>query len=441
MSRLIGGCLLADRGDVKQQTVDGAVKSLAEARPRDLDGLRFVGCQPILDREQKTFGHELLFRSGTGNHFSGDADNATRQVIDGALTMGLETPIGPGKIFVNCTRQSLIEGLVTLLPVATTVLEVLETVHVDAAVLAACAELKEMGYQLALDDYMPKEEMDQLLGLADYVKLDLRVCDRAALATIRRHVDGRGIALLAEKVETESEFERSVEDGFEYFQGYYFSRPKMVGSREIPANKAVSLQLLSLVCQPSYDRALVEKLLMAESSLCFRLLRLVNSAGMGIRHPVRTVHQAILMIGEEELAKLIMVASAVTLGSDAKAATELIALALARARFCEMLAPAARQSTGEQYLIGMMSVMDAMLLMPIVDILKMLPLREEAMGVLQGELGPASLPLRMVLAYEQQDWKTCEGICGRIRIPEARMMELYAASQRYAAERIGSMGV
>jgi c-di-GMP-related signal transduction protein len=263
-----------------KQKVRSRNSSLA-VDPAALDGtvaetLRYLGCQPILDRDQKIFGHELLFRSGHGHHFSGDGDSASRQVIDTAVTMGLQGLIGSGKIFVNCTREALTQGLVTLLPVATTVLEVLETIAVDDAVVDACVRLKGMGYQIALDDYLPQDGMDRLLGLADYVKLDFRLCDRAMLRKIRRHVDGRGIALLAEKVETEAEFERSVGDGFQYFQGYYFSRPKMLESRDIPANKAVALQLLSLVSQPAYDLALVEKLLLAESSLCFRLLRLVN---------------------------------------------------------------------------------------------------------------------------------------------------------------------
>ncbi len=429
----------ADREVVMPENASKAVMLAESDTPPPAEMLRFLGCQPILDREQNTFGHELLFRSGSGNHFSGDPNNASRQVIDGALTMGLESLIGPGKIFVNCTRESLTEGLVTLLPPANTVLEVLETVEVDDGVIAACERLKDAGYQIALDDYVPHPAMDRLLQLANYVKLDFRLCERDALLRIRRHVDRRGIALLAEKVETEAEFDRSVEDGFEYFQGYFFARPKMIRTREIPANKMISLQLVSLVCQPSYDRAVVEKLLMADASLCFRLLRLVNSAGMGLRHPVRTVRQAILMVGEDELAKMVLVASAVTLGSDRKVASELILLALTRARFCGLLAPAARQSNGEQYLIGMMSVMDALLLTPMENILEKLPLRSEAVGVLEGDHGQASFPLQVVRAYERKDWKVCDMLCGRMRISEARLTEMYAESQRWAAQQIGCM--
>ena len=409
-------------------------------KPPVLSGtLRYLGCQPILDSEQRTFGHELLFRSDGGNYFSGDSDSASRQVIDSAVTMGLENLIGDGKIFVNCTRETLVHGLITLLPPATTVLEVLETVVIDDEVVAACVDLKARGYQIALDDYVPQRGMDRLLDLADYVKLDLRLCDVSFLQRIRQHIQGRGIALIAEKIETEAEFDRSLEDGFRYFQGYYFSRPRMVESRAIPSNKIILLQLMSLVMQSSYERTQVERLLMTESSLCYRLLRLVNSAGMGLRNPVRTVRQAILMIGEDVLAKLILVATAATLCGDTKVASELILLALRRARFCEMLAPAARQSAGEQYLIGMMSVMDAMLLMPIEQILTMLPLRSEAEAVLKGEGGPASFPLRIVQAYEQQDWATCKTICGRMRISEDRLAEMYAQAEGWGSEQFRQM--
>ena len=401
--------------------------------------LRFIGCQPILDREQQIFGNELLFRSGTGNFFSGDPNSASRQVIDGALTMGLEASIGNGKNFINCTRESLIEGLVTLLPAATTVLEILETVQVDEAVIAACERMRGLGYEIALDDYLPEVGTDRLLELASYVKLDFQASDRATLRRIQRHIAGRGITLVAEKVETEAEFNQAVKDGFALFQGYFFARPKMVESRDIPGNKVVALQLLSLVCQPSYDRQTLERLVTAESSLCFRLLRLVDSAGMGLRHRVRTVRQAILMIGEDELAKLILVASAVTLASDSKVASQLILLALTRARFCELVAAAARQSKGEQYLIGMMSVMDAMLLMPMKEIVEKLALRSEAVAVLTGGGGLASFPLCVVRAYEVADWKTCELLCGRMRISEVRLTEIYTASQRWAAQQIGSM--
>jgi EAL and modified HD-GYP domain-containing signal transduction protein len=413
-----------------------AQQSAADETPQDAAALRYMGCQPILDASYRLFGHELLFRSGPKNAFSGDGVDATRQVIDGALTMSLDATTGDGKIFVNCTREALTEELVTLLPAQRTVLEILETLEVDDEIFNACVKLKKNGYEIALDDYTPNPSMDRLLELADYAKLDFRACDEPTLDAIRKHLAPYKMQLLAEKVETEQEFELGRVQGFIYFQGYFFAKPLMLEEQDIAPDKTICLQLLAMVTQPDCDRMMIERLLMTDSALCFRLLRLVNSAGMGIRNPIRTVKQAMLMIGERELYKLIVVASAMRLADENPVAKQLIVLALRRARFCELMAPAARQSGGEQYLIGMLSAMDAMLRTPIRKVLEKLPLRQEAAGVLLGEQGLAAYPLQLLLAYEAQDWPTVDRLCSRMHVPQQRLIDVFGASQRWGSEQI-----
>lgn len=398
-----------------------------------------MGCQPILDRSQNLYGHELLFRNSPKNAFAGEGDAATRHVIDGALTMSLDEGLGDGKLFVNCTRESLTEQLVTLMPVKRTVLEVLETLDVDDAIVDACISLKQRGYEIALDDYTPSPHMDRLLDIADYVKLDFRACDEAELARLRKHVMRPGIRLLAEKVETEEEFKRALGQGYTYFQGYFFAKPIMMEEQTIPTDKSICLQLLSLVMNPPCDREMLERLLMTDSSLCFRLLRMVNSAGMGIRNTIRTVRQAILMIGEQELCKMILVASVERFVEGSPGAKQLITLALRRARFCELTAPAARQSGGEQYLIGMMSAMDAMLRTPISKLLEKLPLRQEAAAVLLGDHGFASYPLQLMMAYEEKNWKTVDTLCSRMHIPEHQLVETLGKADLWSIEQVSKM--
>jgi EAL and modified HD-GYP domain-containing signal transduction protein len=397
-----------------------AQQSAADETPQDAAALRYMGCQPILDAAHRLFGHELLFRSGPKNAFSGDGVDATRQVIDGALTMSLDATTGDGKIFVNCTREALTEELVTLLPAQRTVLEILETLEVDDEIFNACVKLKKNGYEIALDDYTPNPSMDRLLKLADYAKLDFRACDEPTLDAIRKHLAPYKMQLLAEKVETEQEFERGRVQGFSYFQGYFFAKPLMLEEQDIAPDKTICLQLLAMVTQPDCDRMMIERLLMTDSALCFRLLRLVNSAG----------------IGERELYKLIVVASAMRLADENPVAKQLIVLALRRARFCELMAPAARQSGGEQYLIGMLSAMDAMLRTPIRKVLEKLPLRQEAAGVLLGEQGLAAYPLQLLLAYESQDWPTVDRLCSRMHVPQQRLIDVFGASQRWGSEQV-----
>ncbi len=398
--------------------------------------MRFVGRQPILTGDQKTFGYELLYRSGTHNHFSGDPDGASRQMVDSILNMGLATIAPEGKAFINCTRDTLLRGYVTLLPPTSTVVEVLETVEVDDEVFRVCSKLKDAGYQIALDDYMPNPSMDRLLGLADYAKLDFRACGVESLRAIQAHLRLHKLALLAEKVETQAEFDRAKLEGFRYFQGYFFSRPTILQSEAIPTNKLLYVQLLHAVNVSPYNREAVERLLMVEASLCFRLLRLVNSAGMAIRNPVRTVRQALLMLGEDELRKLITVAGAAVLADGVPGSRELIMLALCRARFCELMAGVMQEVAAEQYLIGLLSVMPALLRVTPQQLVGMLPLAPHIVAVLLGSSDQGSLPLRLSEALEAGQWEHSAALVAETTRSEDEVADLHAESVRWSAKQV-----
>src|SRR3984885_224618 len=181
---------------------------------------RFVARQPIFDAQRNVFGYELLFRSGWENCFRGEVNDAVRQVLDHCLTAGIESLTDHRTAFVNCNREALVSKLVTLLPPATTVLEILETVEPDAEVVEACSALRGMGYLLALDDFTPRPEMRPLVEMASFVKVDLRVSDAVTRQQIHDMVRSTGAVLLAEKVETEEEFRTALEEGYKYFQGF-----------------------------------------------------------------------------------------------------------------------------------------------------------------------------------------------------------------------------
>jgi len=397
---------------------------------------RFVGRQPILDRKQQVLGYELLFRSGQDNLFNGDSNNATRQMIDNVLFLGMETLTPGGKIFVNCTREALTERLVTFLPAESTVLEVLETIAVDDEVVASCRDLKKLGYQIALDDFVPGRGSDRLIEHANYVKLDLRACDTDQIRQIQRHLKGANVSLIAEKVETREEFQRSLEDGFQCFQGYFFAQPCIMKRREIPRNQLLYIQLLTAISRPDVDLNEIEKLVSAEASLCFRLLRLVNSANVAVRGHITSVRQALLMVGQDQLRKMVTVAGATSFGKRFNMSPELILLSLMRARFCELLAPAANQLAGEQYLIGLLSAFDAILQISMENLLKLLPLRLEAADALRGGDGAASVPLRLMRCYEQGQWEDCAAFCSAMRLSEENLTSIYVASLQWATNEV-----
>jgi c-di-GMP phosphodiesterase len=199
--------------------------------------MRFLARQPILNVRRDVIGYELLFRSGWENCFRGEADDATQRMLDHCVTMGIESLTSNAFAFVNCTREALVTRRVTLLPPATTVVEILETVDPDDEVLQACRELRGLGYRLALDDFEPRPEIRPLVELASFVKVDFRVSDTCMRQEIRDLVRGTGAALLAEKIEEQEEFNAALAEGYEYFQGYFFCRPTMFANSAIPRNR------------------------------------------------------------------------------------------------------------------------------------------------------------------------------------------------------------
>jgi EAL and modified HD-GYP domain-containing signal transduction protein len=199
----------------------------------DASDSRFLALQPIFDRETEIFGYEALSRSGWDNRFTGDSDTATEVMIGNRMLHRFDELTGGRRIFVNCTREALVRGLLTLLP-PSTVLELLETVESDEEVLVACRRMKALGYQIALDDFRKSEKTEGLIALADYIKVDFRLSCRQERSEIIRHLSGNAAMLVAEKIETAEEFDTALEEGFQLFQGYHLGRPKVFSKREFP---------------------------------------------------------------------------------------------------------------------------------------------------------------------------------------------------------------
>ena len=334
---------------------------------------RFIARQTILDRSRQVFGYELLFRTGWENCFRGDTDEATRIMIaDGAL-YGYHDLTKGAPTFVNCTRESLVNGLVTLLPTST-VLEILESVTGDTEVLEACARYKELGYQLALDDFQMHDDMTGLIALADYIKVDFRLSDASEREVIRDAVKGRNITLVAEKIETEEEFEIAKSEGFTLFQGYFFCHPTVFSKKRLPANGANYLYLLSALVQGDFNVAKMAILLKSEVALSYQLLRLVNSARFGGARgrEIKSLHDALMLVGETQFRILLM--NSIATESCRSRSSELLVHVLHRARFLELMAPFTGESETEQYFFGLLSLMDVMLDVPTADLIEALPL-------------------------------------------------------------------
>lgn len=393
---------------------------------------RFVARQPIFTRDERVFGYELLFREGLEACFAAkDVEAACRSTVDTSLLMGLDTLCSGAYAFVNCTREALLREHATLLPPHTTVVEVLESVPADAEVEDACRRLRHAGYLVALDDFVPNDPREPLTAVVDFIKLDLLATPRKQWQEMAARYAPR-IQMLAEKVETREEFQATRSMGFTYFQGYFFQRPVIVSATEIPPSQLNYVRMLHVVHQPTIDFGKLEKLIKQEASLCYRLLRYLNSAVFGFAREIRSVRHALSMLGEEEIRRWISLAA--TVGAGQQRPAELLQNALIRAHFCELISRRLQRGEAEYFLLGLLSLIDAILGMPMQKILEGLPLDREIKTALLGMPGKLTVLYDLMVAQENADWAKCGEIAKRLHIPEEVIAKAYLESVHWARE-------
>lgn len=407
-----------------------AGQGTAPARFRDSKTLQYVARQPILDREEQVFGYELLFRDGLVNAFSGDTDEASRATLDRSLLMGLDVLCDGRRAFVNCTRETLIHGLVTLLPSASTTVEILENVPPDPEVIAACCSLKEAGYLIALDDYVANDARAPLAEIADIIKVDLLLTTEAQREALVKQYGPWRCRMLAEKVETQTDFFRAREQGFVYFQGYFFRRPEMLNTHDMPANRLNYLRMLAEVSRSELDVAELEKVIKSETSVCYRLLRYLNSAVFGLKSEIHSVRHALSMLGERQVRRWVRLVAAV--GAGQEKTSDLVLAALVRGRFGELLQPLVEHGESDLFLLGLLSLIDAMLEMPMPDVLKRVPLDHETKAVLMGQPSLLRPVYQLVLAHESGEWEAASQLSESLNLDPERVAGFYWLAQQWA---------
>ncbi len=403
----------------------------------------FVARQAILNRQKDLYGYELLFRSDAArNQFNGiDSSCATRQVIANTLfSAGLEGILGGKRAFINFDRKMLLEGSYSILPKEVLVIEVLEFVEPDEEVVAACARLSESGYTIALDDFVHHPKFEPMIQKAHFIKVDVLATPRPEQRRLVEKYGKQGIRMLAEKVETLDDFEWARGAGFDYFQGYFFTKPVVIRGRQIPASKLACLRLLQEVQQPELDFDKLRALIKDDVSFSYKLLHFTNSALFAHRTEIRTIEHALMVLGEEGIRRWVAIAALPGLAKDKP--HELIVQSLLRAQFAERLGRAAGiEAWPNCFLMGLFSLIDALLDRSIeyaLQQIKLMPPVEEAL------LGTATANSRLaevyalIRSYELGDWETVSCIAARLGLPSAEIGAMYMESARWVSEAIGA---
>ena len=377
-----------------------------------------VGRQPILNSYKETIGYELLYRAllTDTNAVFKDGNTATSQIFANTLfEMGLEAIVGPQLAFINFTRDFLVkDDLIQLLTAIRSenfdprkiILEVLEDITLDNELFQALHKFKKKNFLIALDDVISIDKIAPILGqgLVDLIKIDLLAVNRSDLPELVNSIKQHGILLLAEKVETPQDFSICLELGFDLFQGYFFSKPEIIKNK----NKKMDVSRLSLMrslaatmdTQTSFH--VLDPIISQDVGLSYKLLRLVNSGYYSLADEVKSIQQAIAMIGLQQLRSWMMLLMMATVDDKPH---ELTAVALQRAKMCEMLGKALGERKAESYfLIGLLSVLDAIMDLPMVQVVESLSLTAEITEALIYRKGKLGLALSAVIATEGGDW-------------------------------------
>jgi len=401
-----------------------------------LPGQRFVARQPILDRSQNVFGYELLFRNGVEDYFNADPELAARSTLDSSLLYGIGTICDKRRAFLNCTCEVLFKDLITLLPPHQTVAEILETVEPEDRVIAACKRLKAAGYLIALDDFAPNDPRIPLVEFADIIKVDIRATRPEERAGMMRRFSSPTCKMLAEKLETPHEYRQARDMGFVYFQGYFFCRPEVVIGREVPASRLHYIRLLEMVSRREMDMRELEGMLKKEASICYRLLRYLNSPLFGFVLEIKSIRHAIAILGEREMRRWIRLV--VTVGAAEQRCSELVLMGLARARFCELLSDRLQSNT-DLFLMGLLSVMDAILEVSMDVLLEQLPVERETKTALLGQKSSLRPLYQLMLAQESGEWSQSSALAKQLQLSDEEVASAWWQALQWAQDAISGV--
>ncbi len=328
-----------------------------------------------------------------------DGEKATAQVLVNTFAeFGIDHIVGKQLAFVNFTRKFLLDEAGPPIPPDRVVVEILEDVLIDEALIDAVYRLRSDGFIIALDDFVYHDKWLPLLEIADIVKLD--VLD-LSLEETRRHLEHLKpfrAKLLAEKIETENEFEVFRDMGFDYFQGFFLAKPRVISGKKIPSNHLVALKLITALQKPDADYHEVENIICMDASLSFQILRHINSAFIALPSRVNSIHQAIVYLGLKETKRW---ATLIAMSSFDERPAEILGTALVRAKTCELMAEAAGLDNLEIYFtLGLFSVLDSLLQIPMEELLEKLPLEAELKLALLGEHNCLGRSLECAMSYE-----------------------------------------
>lgn len=382
--------------------------------------LTFLARQPIFDSRSKVWGYELLFRSGAEAEAAdiSDHDQATLDVASGS-TISPEDFFGGGKkILINFGQRSILDEVPYALPPAQTVIQVTEDALLDDETMAALKSLVRDGYSVAVDDYEGRVDCADKVGIADLVIVDLLNHTGAQMSEILEKAKEAGAHPLAKKVEDMEAYAQAKQLGFQLFQGYFFKRPELVSGRKLTSHQHARFNLLKAIEQKDPDFEKLAKEIQTDVAISYRLLFYLNSAAFAFSQPIKSIKQAIVLLGWKQLKSWLRVVILSDIMPKEKH-SELFFIAVQRGKFLELIARShelRETQPDSMFLLGLFSLLEPMLDMPMAEIVDQLPLDNELKSALVGDTGYHAKWLDLVRAHEKGHWEQLDTVTDELNL-------------------------
>ncbi|MGE7984069.1 EAL and HDOD domain-containing protein [Solibacillus sp. NPDC093137] len=395
----------------------------------------FVGRQPIFNKHEEIVAYELLYRNNYTNQFPNiDADKATVElIINSFLSIGIKEIANGKPLFINFTENLIMQESLDIIEEEQIVIEILEDIPITIALIERLKQLKNAGNKIALDDFVMNKEVliyDELFRYIDYIKIDFLHTGENERVAIENTIKMKfpHIKLLAEKVETREQYEMAKESGYFLFQGYFFEKPQILTATDIPANLFQYFQIISLLRDDEANIDVLANNIEREISLSYRLLKLINGSSRRSKTKVRSIKQAILLLGLTELRRwiylLAMRESDVNRNKDVF--QELMYASLFRAKACEKIARLNyKKNFSEYFLVGLFSLIDSLLKRPMSAIVTQLPLSETILETISGEHTEMTPYLQFATALSKLDWEGIIPLSRQLNIPVDGLLPMY----------------
>lgn len=397
----------------------------------------YVARQPIVDRDKETVAFELLYRDGEENSFPDvSADYATKSILVNQILVHQKRILDEKTGFVNFGYDSLLERLPFDFPNKNYVIEILENCPPSEALFEVVIELKQKGYTIALDDFVPSKEWRRFYPYVDIIKFDITTYPLEKASEYLKKLSIYDIKFLAEKVETYEEFNQAKASGFDLFQGYFFSKPEVIQSKILDSTVSSKIQLSVAISKEELDLNLIENIIASNPGLSFKLLNFVNDYSK-LRAPIKSLQQALVYLGEDRVRKFITFVVIKTLNTDKPSI--LSNMSLQRAKFFEMLLSAMGLAHKKElgYLCGMLSIIDALLDSDMEAILTPLNINQEIKDALLGKQGDLNNLIKLAEAVEVSNWSRVDELTKVLGISETQVINCSVESTLWADELSG----